>query len=76
MGGRVVTAPTNGASGVIPAVIKYYQTYHKAPTDKGICDMLLTAASIGMLYKKVVCIHYNALFSLLHILIYLSVMYF
>jgi len=52
MGGRVVTAPTNGASGVIPAVIKYYKTFHKAPTEKGICDMLLTAASIGMLYKK------------------------
>merc|ERR1712176_816971 len=52
VGGKVVTAPTNGAAGVIPAVIKYYEKYHKAPTKQGICDMLLTAAAIGMLYKK------------------------
>jgi len=51
-GGRVVTAPTNGAAGVIPSVIKYYETFHKNPSEKGIHDMLLTAASIGMLYKR------------------------
>eukprot|EP00483_Globobulimina_turgida_P009497 UN09516 len=51
-GGRVVTAPTNGAAGVIPAVIKYYETFHRSASNKGICDMLLTCAAIGMLYKK------------------------
>merc|ERR1712228_122003 len=52
VGGRVVTAPTNGAAGVIPAVIKYYTKYHKSANDDGICNMLLTASGIGMLYKK------------------------
>ena len=42
----------NGAAGVIPSVIKYYETFHKNPSQKGIHDMLLTAACIGMLYKR------------------------
>lgn len=49
-GGRVVTAPTNGAAGVIPAVLHYYISYHKA-TDEGIVTFFLTAAAIGSLYK-------------------------
>lgn len=51
-GGRVVTAPTNGASGVLPAVLKYYETFTEAPTLQGSRDFLLTAAAIGLLYKK------------------------
>lgn len=51
-GGRVVTAPTNGAAGVIPAVLKYYETYASTPTLQGSRDFLLTAAAIGALYKR------------------------
>lgn len=51
-GNKVVTAPTNGAAGVIPAVIKYYKTFHKQATNEGIMSMLLTAGAIGMLYKR------------------------
>ena len=51
-GGRVVTAPTNGAAGIIPAVLKYYETFVPSATRKGSHDFLLTAAAIGMLYKK------------------------
>lgn len=51
-GGRVVTAPTNGAAGVIPAVIQYYLTYHREASDEGIVNFLLTAAAIGILYKS------------------------
>jgi L-serine dehydratase len=51
-GGRVVTAPTNGASGVIPAVLKYYDTFCKNPSLKGCHSFLLTAAAIGILYKR------------------------
>jgi len=51
-GGKVVTAPTNGAAGIIPAVIKYYTKFHQNPTEDGICAMLLTSAAIGMLYKR------------------------
>ncbi len=50
-GGRVVTAPTNGAAGVIPAVLQYYQQVRPGATDDGVVDFLLTAAAIGMLYK-------------------------
>ncbi len=52
-GGRVVTAPTNGAAGIIPAVVRYYAEDCR-PTDavKGIRDFLLTSAAIGMLCKK------------------------
>lgn len=51
-GGRVVTAPTNGAAGVIPAVLAYYMRFVPGATEKGLRDFLLTAAAIGMLYKK------------------------
>lgn len=51
-GGRVVTAPTNGASGVIPAVLKYYETFCKNPSLEGSRTLLLTAAAIGILYKR------------------------
>lgn len=50
-GGRVVTAPTNGAAGVIPAVIRYYLGFSEAADKKGIEDFLLTAAAIGGLIK-------------------------
>ncbi|MGB9989713.1 L-serine ammonia-lyase [Pseudoduganella rhizocola] len=52
-GGRVVTAPTNGAAGIIPAVLKYYAEDCK-PLDpvRGVRDFLLTAAAIGMLCKR------------------------
>ncbi len=51
-GGRVVTAPTNGAAGVIPAVLKYYETFEPGATLRGSRDFLLTAAAIGALYKR------------------------
>ena len=50
-GGRVVTAPTNGAAGIIPAVLSYYCRFTPAPDDEGITRFLLTAAAIGGLYK-------------------------
>ena len=51
-GGRVVTAPTNGAAGVIPAVLAYYDRFVAGSTPEGIREFLLTAAAIGMLYKR------------------------
>jgi L-serine dehydratase len=51
-GGRVVTAPTNGAAGVIPAVLMYYLTFWKGASEQGRQQFLLTAAAIGMLYKR------------------------
>ena len=51
-GGRVVTAPTNGAAGVIPAVIAYYDRCVAGSTEAGVFTFLATAAAIGMLYKK------------------------
>lgn len=51
-GGRVVTAPTNGAAGVIPAVIKYYTHFIKNADDDGIIRFMLTAGAIGILYKE------------------------
>ncbi len=51
-GGRVVTAPTNGAAGIIPAVMHYYLHYFPAADDNGIVRFLLTAAAIGILYKE------------------------
>lgn len=50
-GGRVVTAPTNGAAGIIPAVLHYYQTYCPGANDEGIVRFLLAAAAIGTLFK-------------------------
>lgn len=51
-GGRVVTAPTNGAAGIIPAVLHYYRRFVHGATDEGVIDFLLTAGAIGILYKK------------------------
>ncbi|HLV29681.1 MAG TPA: L-serine ammonia-lyase [Burkholderiaceae bacterium] len=51
-GGRVVTAPTNGAAGIIPAVLQYYTEFSGEATRKGVEDFLLTAAAIGILYKE------------------------
>ena len=51
-GGRVVTAPTNGAAGIIPAVMHYYSRFIVSATEQGIYDFLLTAAAIGILYKE------------------------
>jgi L-serine dehydratase len=51
-GGRVVTAPTNGASGIIPAVLHYYQKFTPNPTNEGIIQFFLTAGAIGILYKE------------------------
>jgi len=51
-GGRVVTAPTNGAAGIIPAVLHYYTRFVPGASDAGVIDFLLTAAAIGILYKE------------------------
>ncbi len=51
-GGRVVTAPTNGAAGIIPAVLHYAVRFRRSPHPDGVHRFLLTAASIGMLYKR------------------------
>ena len=51
-GGRVVTAPTNGAAGVIPAVLAYYTRFVPGADDEGVVRFLLTAAAIGTLYKE------------------------
>ncbi len=51
-GGRVVTAPTNGAAGVIPAVLQYYQRFVPRADDEGVVRFLLTAGAIGVLYKE------------------------
>ena len=50
--GKIVTAPTNGASGIIPSVIKYYKEFTKDSNDGGIINFILTAAAIGTLFKK------------------------
>ena len=51
-GGRVVTAPTNGAAGIIPAVLHYYTHAIEGANEEGVVDFLLTAGAIGILYKK------------------------
>ena len=51
-GGRVVTAPTNGAAGIIPAVLHYYTTFVPGASDDGVVAFLLTAAAIGTLFKE------------------------
>ncbi|HEU5355326.1 MAG TPA: L-serine ammonia-lyase [Actinocrinis sp.] len=51
-GGRVVTAPTNGAAGIIPAVLHYYTTFINGADDESIIRFLLAAGAIGMLYKE------------------------
>ncbi|PLZ01980.1 L-serine ammonia-lyase [Burkholderia sp. WAC0059] len=50
-GSRVVTAPTNGAAGIVPAVLHYYVRFTPGANDQGVIDFLLTAAAIGILYK-------------------------
>jgi L-serine dehydratase len=51
-GGRVVTAPTNGAAGVIPAVLQYYTKFVPGASDDGVVRFLLAAGAIGVLYKE------------------------
>ncbi|MBS1784214.1 MAG: L-serine ammonia-lyase [Acidobacteria bacterium] len=51
-GGRVVTAPTNGAAGILPAVAHYYWRFCPGATEEGIVRFLLTAGAIGVLYKE------------------------
>jgi L-serine dehydratase len=51
-GGRVVTAPTNGAAGIVPAVLHYYTRFVPGASESRVIDFLLTAAAIGMLYKE------------------------
>lgn len=51
-GGRIVTAPTNGAAGIIPAVLKYVLEFSSENPDRDVPTFLLTAAAIGMLYKR------------------------
>src|SRR5574340_137696 len=51
-GGRVVTAPTNGAAGIVPAVLHYYVRFVPGADTDGVVRFLLTAAAIGILYKE------------------------
>ena len=51
-GGRVVTAPTNGAAGIVPAVLHYYTRFVPGADDAGVVKFLLTAAAIGVLFKE------------------------
>jgi len=51
-GGRVVTAPTNGAAGIIPAVLHYYDRFVPGSSPSGVARFLLTAAAIGVLFKE------------------------
>jgi len=51
-GGRVVTAPTNGAAGIVPAVIAYYRRFERGASDEGVVRFLLVAGAVGMLYKR------------------------
>ncbi|MEA3016821.1 MAG: L-serine dehydratase [Sphingomonadales bacterium] len=51
-GGRVVTAPTNGAAGIVPAIIRYYQRFTPRASDEGVRTFLLTAAAVGSLFKE------------------------
>jgi L-serine dehydratase len=51
-GGRVVTAPTNGAAGIIPAVLHYYDRFVPGASEEGVARFLLTAAAIGTLFKE------------------------
>ena len=51
-GGRVVTAPTNGAAGIVPAVLHYYTKFCPAASEEGVHRFLLTAGAVGLLYKR------------------------
>ena len=55
-GGRVVTAPTNGAAGVVPAVLMYYRRFVPGSGDDGIIRFLLTAGAIGVVIKELASI--------------------
>lgn len=50
--GRVVTAPTNGAAGIMPAIIYYYKYFCRDFREEGLLELLLTAGAVGILYKK------------------------
>ena len=51
-GGRVVTAPTNGAAGIVPAVLHYYARFVPGASDDGVVRFLLTATAVGILFKE------------------------
>jgi L-serine dehydratase len=51
-GGRVVTAPTNGAAGIVPAVLHYYRDFVPSYSEDGVVRFLLTAGAIGLLFKE------------------------
>ncbi|NGX36995.1 MAG: L-serine dehydratase 1 [Chlamydiae bacterium] len=51
-GGRIVTAPTNGAAGVIPAVLHYYLKFCEGASEEGVIEFFLTAGVVGVLYKE------------------------
>lgn len=51
-GGRVVTAPTNGAAGTIPSVLKYYIEFISENPERDVMEFLLTTSAIGMLFKR------------------------
>jgi L-serine dehydratase len=51
-GGRVVTAPTNGAAGIVPAVLHFYRRFEAGANEEGVIRFMLVAAAMGMLYKK------------------------
>jgi L-serine dehydratase len=51
-GGRVVTAPTNGAAGIVPAVLHYYTRFVSGASDDGVVRFLLTAGAVGVLFKE------------------------
>ncbi|GGS59975.1 L-serine dehydratase [Planobispora rosea] len=51
-GGRIVTAPTNGAAGIIPAVLTYYDRFVRSADDDGVVRFLLTAGAVGVLFKE------------------------
>jgi L-serine dehydratase len=51
-GGRIVTAPTNGAAGIVPAVLHYYDHFISGANDDGVVRFLLTAAAVGILFKE------------------------
>jgi L-serine dehydratase len=51
-GGRIVTAPTNGAAGIVPAVLTYYHRFTPQSDDEGVIRFLLTAGAIGVLFKE------------------------
>jgi L-serine dehydratase len=51
-GGRVVTAPTNGAAGIVPAVLHYYRDFVDSYSEEGVVRLLLTAGAIGLLFKE------------------------